>query len=153
MIAPQPRNDWAWIARRGRPTLANRAKIANRGGSSIDQTEPSCPQVPWLAPIFGGCRRSLGRGVGGYFLKLGSRNQVHNLLAAHRVRAGPSSPIAVSGRRGLHRNLCERTSNKGHRNRWPLLLGLLWSGRPDLNWGLPTPHAGALPGCATPRWS
>ena len=26
-----------------------------------------------------------------------------------------------------------------------------WSGRPDLNWRPPTPHAGALPGWATPR--
>lgn len=26
-----------------------------------------------------------------------------------------------------------------------------WSGHPDLNWGLPAPKAGALPGCAMPR--
>ena len=26
-----------------------------------------------------------------------------------------------------------------------------WSGRPDSNWRPPAPHAGALPGCATPR--
>jgi hypothetical protein len=27
-----------------------------------------------------------------------------------------------------------------------------WSGREDLNLRLPAPEAGALPGCATPRW-
>ena len=27
----------------------------------------------------------------------------------------------------------------------------VWSGRPDLNWGLSAPKADALPGCATPR--
>ena len=29
---------------------------------------------------------------------------------------------------------------------------LKWSGRPDSNRGLPAPKAGALPGCATPRY-
>jgi hypothetical protein len=29
---------------------------------------------------------------------------------------------------------------------------ILWSGREDLNLRLPAPKAGALPGCATPRY-
>ena len=35
-------------------------------------------------------------------------------------------------------------------NRHLCLLGI-WSGREDLNLRPPAPHAGALPGCATPR--
>ena len=54
-------------------------------------------------------------------------------------------------RRGAARHSKEGTMM--HRPLFGTSCALLarWSGRPDSNWRPPAPHAGALPGCATPR--
>ena len=45
----------------------------------------------------------------------------------------------------------EQTIKTAEIRRSFVLILVTWSGRPDLNWRPPTPHAGALPGWATPR--
>ena len=83
---------------------------------------------------------------------------VGGFAATHRTRnLGPGdaigSEVLPPGCKKLRR-VARIASKPGNENgpKGPCVIsGFLWSGREDSNFRPPAPHAGALPGCATPR--